>query len=83
MKYIIFQDQTFAIIPETACHKSIESHNYYEYNRPIAAGFCMMESYRNQSDDIRFKVSCWGESETLKLKSRGKKDADIIANGLK
>ena len=74
MKYVVFQDETFAIIPETASHSMFRGMN------PVEAGFWMFESYRN---DIRFRVSCWGNSETLNAVYRGKEDALILERGLK
>lgn len=64
MKYIIFLNGEPVIFPDTL------SHNEVAGNKPvISAGFCSIETYRNQWDDIRAKVQVWGESYTLKIKS--------------
>lgn len=77
MKYIIFQDGTFVLIPNFASHKNF---NIYQ---PVSAGFCRIESFRNEFDDVCYKVSCYGRSDTLKLDSRGKEDEKIITSGMK
>lgn len=77
MKYVIFQDESFALIPESA------GHDIFKDMHPVSAGFCFIESYRNGFDDIRFRVSCYGESTSLKLKSREDEDALIIGRGMK
>jgi hypothetical protein len=38
--------------------------------KPVkSAGFCQIETYRTQFDDIRAKISCFGESTTLGIKA--------------
>ena len=60
MKYIIFQDNSAVIFSESISHKSIAG------DMPVSsAGFCQIETYRNQFDDIRAKASCWGKSDSL------------------
>lgn len=75
MKYIIFQDQSFILIPK------FQNHKDYAYKVPISAGFCTIESYRNDFDNIRYKISCYGRSDSLNISSR-KEDETIILNGL-
>ena len=64
MKYIIFENNTAVIFSDTTSHKSIAGE------RPVrSAGFCSVETYRNEWDDIRANISVWGYSSTLKKKS--------------
>lgn len=72
MKYIILNDNTPVIFPDTA------SHDFIAANRRVrSAGFCMVETYRNQFDDIRAKVTTWGRSESLNIDS-SPEDASIL-----
>jgi hypothetical protein len=59
MKYVMFSGNEFVLIPEFQSHKQFKDFS------PISAGFCRIESYRNQYNDIMYKVSCWGKSDTL------------------
>ncbi len=77
MKYIIFENEDFIIFPDTMNHKDVCINS-----KPIAAGFCQIRHYLNQWDDLRYEVSCWGESTTLGLKSRTE-DEIIMSNTLK
>lgn len=64
MKYIIFQDGGSIIFSENVSHKSMAN------NKPVlSVGFCRIETYRNNNDDIRAHISCWGESTSLDVKS--------------
>lgn len=72
MKYIIFANNEPVIFPDTLGHNEVAG------NRMVnSAGFCRIETYRNQWDDTRAKVSVWGESTSLKVKSCPE-DAKII-----
>ena len=74
MKYIVLADNTPVVFPETS------SHNFVAGDRMvIAAGFCRIETKRNEYDDIRATVSVWGNSHTLKVQSRPE-DAELIAS---
>lgn len=73
MKYVLFNNEDYVIIPES------QSHDQFKHFNPISAGFCKMETYRNEWDDIKIKVYCYGESISLGIKSRGKVDEEIIA----
>ena len=64
MKYIVFQDNSAIIFADSMNHNSMAN------GRPVkSAGFCQIETYRNQFDDIRAKISCFGESTTLSVKA--------------
>ena len=72
MKYIVFADNSAVIFPETTSHKFVAGDKLV-----ISAGFCKIETYRNNFDDIRANVCVWGESTTLNVKSNPD-DAKII-----
>lgn len=72
MKYIIFSNGEPVIFPDTLGHKEVAGMRMVD-----SAGFCRIETYRNQWDDIRAKVSVWGESTSLGVKSNPV-DAEII-----
>lgn len=60
MKYIIFSDESAVIFADEASHKFIAG------DKPVrSAGFCRVETYRNEYDDICAKISCWGKSDSL------------------
>ena len=64
MKYIIFEDDSAILFSEGLDHKAMAK------NSPVrSAGFCTIETYRNSFDDIRARVSCYGESISLSVKS--------------
>ena len=72
MKYIVFQDGSAIIFADSM------NHNYMANEKPVkSAGFCQIETYRNQFDDIHAKISCFGESTTLGVKS-DPNDAQIL-----
>lgn len=64
MKYIIFDDNTAIIFANSTSHKDIADKKSVR-----SAGFCTIETYRNSFDDIRARVSCYGESISLGVKS--------------
>lgn len=68
MKYVIFQYKQLimpVIIPEHVTHKQVS----VEGGMPISAGFFTIK---------KGVVKCFGESESLKLKSRPEEDAKYI-----
>lgn len=69
-KYLIVMDYD---CPCAIVFNSILSHRQVagEMN-VIAAGFCRLP------DKLNDNVNAWGESTTLKVKSRGNEDADLI-----
>lgn len=72
MKYIIFTNGSPVIFPNSVGHKEIAGNKMV-----VSAGFCRIETFRNQWDDIRAKVFVWGESKSLGVKS-DPEDAEII-----
>lgn len=73
MKYVIFQSGDAIIFGDFASHKDMAG------NRPVmSAGFCMVETFRNQFDDIRAKVSVWGKSDSLHVESN-QRDSEVLA----
>lgn len=76
MKYVMFKGDTFVIIPDGMAHSDCDNVGI-----AISAGSCSIEQCRNEYDDIRYKVQCWGSSHSLKLKSR-KEDSEIMSNYL-
>ena len=60
MKYIIFESGAAVIFSDSTSHDAIAD------KRPVhSAGFCVVETYRNEFDDVRAKVLCYGKSESL------------------
>lgn len=72
MKYIIFENDLPIIFSESVGHKEVAGNK-----KVISAGFCRIETFRNQWDDVRANVCVWGESTTLGVKS-STEDAKII-----
>lgn len=69
---IIFPDiMVHADVSEYAQHLFRRKHNLYNVN-PVSAGFI-------NTLNIGSKDFCYGESETLKLKSRGERDSKLIS----
>ena len=77
MKYVIFAGDNFLILPDFMNHADVK-----DVGIPISAGFCSVSQCRDQYGDERFNMNCWGESISLKLKSR-EDDKLIIARGLR
>lgn len=74
MKYLIFTNGNYVVFPECQSHKEMAN------GRPVLhAGFCRVETYRNQFDDIRAKVYVYGKSDSLNVES-SQQDADILKN---
>lgn len=83
-KYVIVERmgvETPIIFPEWVNHDTIATHGV------VSAGFVLFTANDKNwgtcyvSNEI--EVSCSGESFTLKTKSRGKEDADLIQRMLK
>ena len=73
MKYIIFLNGEVCVFPETV------GHNFIAGGRPVrSAGFCRIETYRDDFDDVRAKVSVWGRSDTLNVDSNPSDKIDIM-----
>jgi hypothetical protein len=72
MKYIVFLDGSAIIFSKTTSHKWMAGDKIVR-----SAGFCTVETYRNQYDDIRAKVQVYGKSDTLGVESNPA-DAKIL-----
>lgn len=74
MKYIIFIGDEFVLFPEFQDHSSMVGNRI-----PISAGFCRI--YKNPNNEI--DISCYGNSTSLKLQSRGEEDEEVIKYSLR
>ena len=73
MKYLVFQDETAVVFANLISHREMAV-------KPVrSAGFCRIETTRDEFDDIVARVSCWGESATLGVKSHPETDEKTIA----
>lgn len=72
MKYIIFSNGEPVVFSDAVGHNEVAGKRMVD-----SAGFCRIETFRNQWDDIVAKVSVWGESTSLGVKSHPE-DAKII-----
>lgn len=72
MKYIIFSNGEPIVFPDTLGHNEVAGKRMVR-----SAGFCRIETFRNQWDDIVAKVSVWGESTSLGVKSYPEDAEDI------
>ena len=73
MKYIVFQDESAIVFSDSLSHKEVAG------NKPVqSAGYCVVETYRDKYDDIRAKVSCYGDSTSLGVGSL-ESDNDTVA----
>ena len=64
MKYIIFSNGEPVVFSDAVGHNEVAGKRMVD-----SAGFCRIETFRNQWDDIVAKVSVWGESTSLGVKS--------------
>lgn len=73
MKYIVFEDGSAIVFAENQDHIKMAN------NKPVrSAGFCWVETTRNQYDDLVFKdCVCYGRSDSLNVDSRPD-DKDVI-----
>lgn len=70
MKYVVYSDDTFVIFPHSIKHSDMRL-----MGKTVAgAGFTEMNRYTNQ-------FACYGESESLKIKSRPEEDSAAITEG--
>ena len=72
LKYIITEANGFAMFSPESTHANVARGME---GKPVSAGFCIIDFEEN-------KVRCYGESVTLKLKSRDE-DSDIITKKIK
>ncbi len=71
MKYIMYDDNTFVIIPPHV------QHSVYNNSYVVSAG--MINFYSTTVDGINYiSCKCWGESIGLNIKSREEIDSEII-----
>lgn len=73
MKYIVFADNTVCIFPNGCSHKWMASDRVV-----ISAGFCNIETFRDQFDDTRVRVYCYGRSDSLNVDSHKDIDENLI-----
>ena len=73
MKYIIFDNGTGILF------SNMQNHSDMTFGRNVvSAGFCRVETTRNQFDDIIVKdVQCYGKSDSLGITSHSG-DSEII-----
>ena len=74
MKYVIFQDESFAIFSDWIEHQAVAKTNL---SKPVGAG--MISLYPGQEG---IEVYCNGASISLDLASRKEQDAEIIMTAL-
>ena len=72
MKYIVFQDGSAITFSDTLSHKEVAGNK-----RVQSAGFCVVETYRDNFDNIKAKVSCYGESTSLGVGSLSSDNEDV------
>ncbi len=70
MKYVVYKDATFAMFPVTIQHKELRLMG----KTIVGAGFVDFQK------ENEFFV-CYGESESLGIKSRGEEDGDVLDEG--
>ena len=71
LKYIMCDNNSFAIFSLTETHSDMCRGMY---GKPVSAGFC---NFARKADTEYANVHCYGESVTLRLKSR-EEDEQII-----
>lgn len=69
LKYVVDELGEFAIFSEYVKHSDVA--NQFRHTEIVGAGF--VEIFDGE-------VTCYGESTSLKIKSRGEKDATLIAH---
>jgi len=81
VKYIIFERSGLEV-PVIFGHLITHRDMYAGNLKPISAGFVTIFANEKEWDTItcsnEIVVSCWGESESMKLQSRKEIDAEII-----
>jgi len=81
LKYIIYEP--VVCIELALLFNELVEHSTFAHLKPTSAGFCTISTSgedRCFEDDV--EVSVWGESTSLKLKSNGKEDEEIIKRTL-
>ena len=76
MKYIIFEDGAAVLFADSNNHRDIAMTRRIPVR---SAGFCRIETARNQFDDIVVRtVQCYGRSDTLQVNSDPVNDEPIV-----
>lgn len=79
LKYILTRTGAFALFSEVHTHADMARGMYGDI---VSAGFCHLSvAYNDGNPEIKYRMNCYGESISLKLKSRPE-DSDIISNKL-
>jgi len=72
LKYIRYQEEgldCFIVFPELTFHRNVKIHLFQGSIKLISAGFIEFSSDVNDLLDAYSKALCYGESNSLKLKS--------------
>jgi hypothetical protein len=77
MKYVMGRGIDFVVFPNYIKHDTFKNMN------PVSAGFCKVTTEMTQWGEETPRFDCYGESSSLKLKSRGEKDSIIITSGMR
>ena len=81
MKYVVYEDGTFAVFSE------LIDHDKMNVKPVLSAGFVRFIATDEDDNSIicskKIEVDCYGKSGTLKKVSRGDKDAQIIRKSIK
>jgi hypothetical protein len=78
MKYIIYEP--VVCIELALMFNEIVPHETFAHLKPTSAGFCKI--IPDPSEEYCMRVNVWGGSTSLKLKSNGKEDEEIIKKTL-
>lgn len=78
MKYIVYNDNTFVLIPQHANHSDVTANKSVH-----SAGFCQLSSARNMYDEEIIEAYCYGRSTTLQIDSDPEHDMRVINSGLR
>jgi hypothetical protein len=78
LKYIIYESHP--CIEVALLFNELVDHSVFTHLKPISAGFCKV--IPDPSQEWNMRVFVWGESTSLKLKSNGKEDEEIIKRTL-
>lgn len=82
MKYVMFNETNAVIFDPILSHKDVARGIGHAGFKPTSAGFFQVTpDFPSKGGDYQIRVNCFGESETLKLKTN-EKDAYWIAKRL-
>lgn len=77
MKYVVIEShgvESPIIFPEWIKHDEVLKG----HEKVVSAGFCSFSVGENGDGSTNPSVDCWGRSVSLKVKSRGEEDEDLI-----